>query len=182
MTLKTLGDLDMIHDYSHTHNLRRDKPEVIYRGQGEPHDLSLDTRGIFPSDDNWAGVSGNTEYHREGGRDIGDVFATTYKIWGLTRDGEWLAIEVYATRAYEPYKYEGRTELVERVKTIWVEEVPFPMVCQFSKRTPQEIWTRLGEVVKKWAEHREHLFDQANGLAKTVQVEESLVKLLQERR
>jgi hypothetical protein len=168
MTLKTLGDIQMIHDYFGTHDLKRDEPEV---NEGK---FGLATRGIFPNDDSWSGVA-SAEYHR-GGDD--SVIATTYKLWGLTRDGEWIKIEVYSTTSQEPYKYEGRTEKVQRVKTIKIEPSTLAEICLYCNCSSQNIWKRLGEIVKKWVEHRKSLYESARDLEEEILQEEAVFELV----
>jgi hypothetical protein len=168
MTLKALGDIRMIHDYFGTHDLKRDEPEVT---GGK---FSLATRGIFPNDDSWAGVA-SVEHDRGGGL---SAIATTHRLWGLTRDGEWIAIKVYSTIGQEPYKYKGRTEQVQRVKTVKIEPSTLAEVCVFCKRSPQDIWKRLGEIIKKWADHRKNLYEDAKDLEEEVLREEVLLELV----
>jgi len=168
MTLKTIGDIRMIHDYFGTHDLRRDQPEV---NGGK---FNLDTRGIFPNDDSWAGVA-SVEHERGNGW---SAIATTHKFWGLTRDGEWIAIEVYSTIGLEPYKYRGRTEQVQRVKTVKIEPSTLVDVCVFCKRSPKDIWKRLGEIIKLWANHRRNLYDDARHLEEKVLREEAVIELI----
>ncbi len=168
MTLKSLGDIRMINDYFGTHDLNRDEPKV----SGEKFNLA--TRGIFPNNDNWAGIA-SVEHDRGDGM---SAIAITHKFWGFTRDGEWIIVEVFSTIGYEPYKYEGRTEQVQRVKTVKIEESTLVDACLFCKRSPQDIWKRLGEIVKKWAEHRKSLYEDAQCLEEEVLREEAFIELL----
>ena len=124
MTLKSLGELRFIHDYFHEHALKMDEPKLI----GDTR-FTLDTRGIFPSDKGSAGVT-NTEYHHTpetlarsltGGSSL---VSTTERLWGFTRNGKWIGVEVFVTRSEQPYKYEGRTEEVARAETVSIQEYP----------------------------------------------------------
>ncbi len=168
MTLKTLGDIRMIHDYFGAHDLKRDNPRV----DGGKFDLA--TRGIFPNDDSWAGIA-SVEHDRGGGM---SAIATTHKLWGLTRDAGWIAIEVYSTIGQEPYKRQGRTEEVQRVRTVKIRPSTLSEVCVFCKRPPYDIWRRLGEVVKNWTAHRKQLYEATRSLERDVLREEAVLGLL----
>jgi len=165
MTLKSLGDIRIINDDFGFHDLNRDKPKV----SGEKFNLA--TRGIFPNNDIWAGTA-IEEYDREGGT---SATAATYRSWGLTRDGEWIMIEVFSTNKHKRYRYERRAE---QVKTVKIEESTLADACVFCKRSPQDIWKRLGEIVKKWAEHRKNLYEDAQCLEEEVLWEEAFIELL----
>lgn len=166
--LKTLGDIRMIRDYFGTHDLKRDGPQV------DGGKFSLATQGIFPNDDSWASVA-SVEYDRDSSM---SATATTHRLWGLTRDGEWIVIEVYSTIGQEPYKYEGRTEEVQRAKTVKIRPSTLAAVCVFCKRSPQDIWKRLGEIVKEWAGHRKNLYEDVRDLEEEVLREEAVLGLV----
>lgn len=168
MTLKTLGDIRMINDYFGTHDLKSDQPTV---SGGK---FSLATRGIFPNDDSWAGVA-SVEYDRGGGI---SAIATTHKFWGLTRDIEWIAIEVYSIVERVPYKYQGRTEKIEKVKTVKIVPSTISGVCVFCKRSYQDIWNRLGEIIKSWVSHRRILYEDVRELEEQVLSEEAVLKFV----
>lgn len=166
LTLRPLGDLKMIHDYFHEHDLKSDTPHVDGEGR-----FDLETRGIFPCDNNWAGIA-DTEYHRN---DSGRAIATTERLWGFTRNDEWISIEVYITRSQEPYKYEGRTEEVARAQKVIIRKATFQEICDFTKRTPEYFLKQFGKVIKIWASHRGELYRQAQNLEQQIILEESLL-------
>jgi hypothetical protein len=166
MTLKSLGDLKMVNDYFNQHDLKRDTPWIS--GQDR---FDLDTRGIFPSDDSWAGIS-DTEYHRN---ERGLTVATTERLWGFTRNNEWISIEVYITYSQEPYKHAGRTEKVARARKVFIREASFPEICDFTKRTPEYFWKRFGDIIKSWTSQRKELYRQAQDLQEQILQEDELL-------
>lgn len=173
MTLETVGDLKMIHDYFHTHDLKRDQPQV----EGD-EEFGLTTRGIFPPDDSWAEVSANIEHHRDS---FGYAAATTEKLWGLTRNGKWITIEVFITRSRVPYKTPGRTEEVARAEKVIIRKASLREVSAFSKRSLEYLWRRLGRVIKDWAEERELLYNDASELREVVLREEAVAEIVLKR-
>lgn len=172
MSLKPLGELKMLKDYFHAHDLNRDQPDVEsvnWSGHG------LKTRGIFPSDKSWAGIA-KTEHERDA---LERVVASKHKLWGLTRDAEWIAIEVDTITYMEEYKRSGRFEEVQRAKKVKITRSTPIDLCKFCEVTYKKIWLRLGEVIKDWAEHRKQLYEDAFGLQMVVEQEESLVQAIE---
>lgn len=164
MTLRPLDDIKFMHDYFHEHALKKDKPRLI----SPDRRFSLDMRGIFPSDRSWGKVA-STTYHRaspdlEPNRCAPRVIGSTERFWGLSRNGEWVGIEVYVAHLEEPYKTPGRTEKVVRAQTVSIVEYPLSELCGFAQRSPRAIWDRLGEVVDDWVKHRQLLLHDAENM------------------
>ena len=170
MTLKELGAVKMINDYFGTHDLRRDNPEIV----GGRFDLTL--RGIFPDDSSYAGIA----HIDHVGRDMKTQYATksVHRFWGLTRNNEWVTIEVHTSTSNEPYKYAGRTEKVQKALKVIILEKDIRGVCAIRVCHPKAIWERLGGIVKEWVRHREYLYSQVTELTNQFETEEILVKLL----
>lgn len=182
MTLRQLDEIKFIHDYFHEHGLRKDNPRLISADDR----FSIDMRGIFPSDRSWGSVS-HTTHHRaspdlEPNRCAPRVIAMTERFWGLSRNGEWVGIEVYVAHSEEPYKNPGRTERVARAQTVSIHEYPLAELCEFSQRHPRVIWDRLGEAVDEWVRHRQALLDEAERIQELFNHESSLLNTIAPRR
>jgi hypothetical protein len=149
--------------------------------------FSLDMRGIFPSDQRtWASVSHTTfireSPHIEPNRCAPKVIATTERFWGLSRNGEWVGIEVYVARSEEPYKTPGRTEKVARAQTVSITELPLAELCEFAQRHPRVIWDRLGEAADEWVQHRKSLLADARHIRDVFTHEASILNTIAPRR
>jgi hypothetical protein len=171
MTLRQLDEVQFMNDYFHEHGLRKDKPQLISTDER----FSIEMRGIFPKDRSWASVS-STTYERppQGGR----ATAATHRFWGLSRNGEWVAIEAYVTHSEEPYKDPGRTEHVERAKTVSIAECSLADLCEFSSRHPRLIWDRLGEVADDWVKHRQSLLADAERIQELFEHEAAILRII----
>lgn len=172
MTLRPLGEIQMIHDYFGTHGLGQGNPIVTHRGGM----LDLEMRGIFPNDENWANVASRKETHEKD--DFSTTF-TTHRFWGLTRQGQWIAIEVQSTTTVGHFK-EGRraTYTKQKANTVYIETLRLAEIPAFCSRSLRDIWNRLGEVAKEWAKHRKDLYEKALRLEETVLREEALLGIV----
>ncbi len=128
MSLETIGDLNIVNDYFKSHAIIDDTPEV----EGDSK-FNLDTRAIFPTHDNFSahGLSANREY--TGHDESGYATIVTEKFWGITRNCEWITIEVYITRGQIPY-HSGRTREMAVAERVTIKESSLLDVCIFSKR------------------------------------------------
>lgn len=165
MSLKPIGDLTIIDDYFGNHSLKKDLPEVV---GGEKFDL--DTRGFFPSH-----VTSTDYLERDELR-----YAKTYehKLWGYTRNNEWIIIKVHVTASLEPYKYHGRTERVACARNVAIYESSLEEILMFSQKTYQYFWEQLSIVIKKWAQDRKQFYEVAHRLELQVEHEERLLEYI----
>lgn len=163
MTLKSIGDLAIVKDYFGDHALKRDNPDI------DRFDcFDLETRGFFPSH-----VTSTEYLQRE---DSGYTTAYILKMWGFTRNNEWIIIEVYITTSLEPYKYPGRTERVARARRVTIRKSSFDKIRVFSQKTHQYFWEQLGILIKDWACSRKHFYEIAHRLELQVEHEEKLLE------
>jgi len=166
MTLKPIEDVRFFHDYFGGQSIRTRGPLNEFIPRFGPPRFTQETRALFPDDSNWAGVS-TIEHHRTsesaahektGGYSIAPE---THRFWGLTRNNEWIGIQVHVEMTYEPYKRHDRFEQVARPKELKINEYPIKELCCFVKKPPRSLWLRLGEAMKQWAEHRKALYQTA---------------------
>lgn len=196
MTLKSLGDLEIIHDQrggrASTRSLRMgamversylNPPYHKYRTAAELTNVEgnfpLDTRGIFPDDEVYYHGHFKLENVFEDGRTILASGLVT-RFWGLTRNNKWIKAESTERYFYQAY-HSGHDERSERrsevVKFIVSASTPRE-ICSFCNITPQWMWQRLGDVVKEWVTHRERLLSNVRQLDEIVRCEEAILSII----
>lgn len=163
-SLERLGEIECLSSESHYHKINQDHPEVVAEA-----DLDLDTQGIFGRGETtfeqvkvpsapWSGWGPETET-------LGGVV----NLWGLSRKGEWLVIQVEFKR--EPgYKNRGNDRAVRvTAKTTTVSELAEVAL------SPQYVWDQLGQTVAQWTEQRLRLYLQANELLAVIRAASAAV-------
>lgn len=195
MTLKSLGDLKLVHDQKGGHAsyrpLRmgamveksyREPPYRKYREATElksmEGDFQLDTRGIFPDD----AVYYNGHFQWKPvfkGRKLSASGCET-RFWGLTRNNQWIKIE-FVERYFDQARHAGHDERSERrsevVKLVVSETTP-EEICKFCGITPKWIWQRLGDSVESWLKHRQDLLASPERLAEIIKQEKMLLDII----
>jgi hypothetical protein len=190
MSLKTLGDLKIVHDDVNrgAGNGRRlrvgamvktDWPTDITIEYFQPGPFagieagiySLETRGIFADDE----IFYNGHYHSEFVRSHANLPASGHVLyfWGLTRDGVWISIEC-VTRRFQCLR-ENRTEVT---KVIVTEASPLE-ICRLCHITLRWLWERLGDATEAWLKHRKQLMEEAETLVTTVRQENTLLSIVE---
>jgi hypothetical protein len=185
MTLKTLGDLKIVHQELYGQATRCplrmgamiektycDPPYRKYREAAEltgvEGDFPLDTRGIYPDDD---GVYYYRHFKTNG---------CVIRFWGLTRNSEWINAEC-TVRRFEQARHAGHDERLDRrsevVKFIVSASTPQD-ICQFCGITPQWVWQRLGDTVEAWLKHRQLLLARVEQLVKVIDHEKLMVNII----
>ncbi len=151
MTLKSIGDIQLSTPRGSLHSLKMDNPKQYGK-------FSLSTRGIFQRENSFRSIPSNREilHHR---------------LWCLTREVEWLTIEVGSIYVDEI----TRLEAFLKFENIQIETSNLKKVCHFCKCTPEKIWSDLGEAVKEWAGHRKALYEDARRLEEDVLHEEAVL-------
>lgn len=193
MTLKTLGDLKIVRNHQCERPLRKGGMEEKFTKKDLPLSwvestpivegiFSLDTRGIFPNDEVYFGGHFHWDFIRAPKRiaAVGEVL----KFWGLTRNNQWILVELPITYHMVTYHsmpgtlLKERTEQRSKVEKVVVCESTPQEICQFCKVTPQWIWQRLGDVVREWVKHRQNLLSNVEELANIVQHEETMLEII----
>ncbi len=185
MTLKSLGDLKIIDDgYGGRRTLQTGGLEIVpllhsevYRQPCTPKTVSLDfpleTRGIFSDDEIF--------FHGHFNWDVSHISHDgVLKFWGLTRNNQWVRVEV-TTKTYTQVRcpeQDLRPMEVTGVEKVFAVESSPSEIQQLHGFTPQWIWQRLGDAVKKWSEHRQKLLSETQQLARIIAHEEVMLGLL----
>lgn len=182
MTLKSLGELRIIHDYWNDHSLAQDAPMLL----NDLSTFSLETRGIFPKDDSMGLAATVTEYlyTDEGCTRVQKyerpLYPSTQKLWGFTRNGVWIGIEVQVVRSLKLYKEPDRYEEAAKAETVSIREMSPEELCAFAKRSPCQIWERFGDVAEDWVRQREILLSDARRLHKFFECEREVIKAIRQ--
>lgn len=193
MTLKTLGDLMVVREHQYGRLLRKGGMEEKFIRKDLPLSwvestpivegvFSLDTRGIFPNDEVYFGGHFHWDFIRASKQiaAVGEVL----KFWGLTRNNQWILVELPITYLMVTYHripgtlLKERTEQRSKVEKVTVRESTPQEICQFCKVTPQWIWQRLGDVVRKWVKHRRQLLSNVEQLADVIRHEETMLEII----
>lgn len=195
MTLKSLGDLKIVHDDVTGHGgiwgrrLYKGGLKIVPDKHSDSHRqpcipgvvssrFSLDTRGIFSNDEVF--------YHGHFKWDFTDSITSsrkkdmTIKFWGLTRNNEWIRIEVPIKNYTQPRSpgLDDRPHQVAGVEMVKVYESDSREICTLYGFTPQWIWQQLGDATKTWVEHRRKLLLGAEQLNEVVQYEEMVLDIV----
>lgn len=182
MTLKSLGELRIIHDCWNEHSLARDAPKIL----DDLSAFSLETRGIFPEDEGIGLTATVSEYDytAEGRARIQKcerpLYPSTQKLWGLTRNGAWIGIEVQVVRSLRLYNEPDRYEEAAKAETVSIREMPLEELCAFAKRSPRQMWERFGDVAEDWVRDREILLSDARRLHKFFECEREVIKAIRQ--
>ena len=139
--------------------------------------FTLDTRGIFSNDEVF--------YHGHFMRDFTDSTTNpgtkdiTIKFWGLTRNNEWIRVEV-PIKSYVQLCNPGidnRQHVRVGVKKVVVYESNPQEICELYGFTPKWIWKELGDATNVWIEHRRKLLLEAERLGEVVRYEEMMLDI-----
>jgi len=122
--------------------------------------FSLKTQGIFYHP--WSGDQRSGYPHDE-----------MMYIWGLTRDGLWLLVEV---KFKSEAGYKGRG--YERAQTVHIQESDLPTIIAKTKSKPEEIWRVLSEAIKEWTRFRGRVYHEALELMRVIEAEELMLSLV----
>ena len=167
-TFGTFGSLKCLKGGTEPHELKLDDPRLCY---GVECPCSFDTQGIFGVEpyENIKRIEGTGFKSCEGW----SVLDGTMHIWGLTRDNKWIMATVgfVGVSGYNDY---GK----EKATTVIVAECDLPRILQITTEKPYRIWNKLGESIKKFAEDRKRLYDEALGLAQMIEIEELTFRLV----
>ena len=195
MSLKTLGDLKIVHDdinrgAGNGRTLRMGalvgktldrppynqylNPEELKNVTGGPR-FSLDTRGIFANDE----IFYNGHYHWDFIREHDTLPATgqIIRFWGLTRDSDWIKAECL-TEVASPMRKDDDEKRV-RVKHLTITESNPQEICQFCHVTLRWLWEQLGDTVEAWFKHRQEILAQTNTLVSMIRQEKSLISIIE---
>lgn len=190
MTLESLGDLKIVRsDTRDVRTLRMGGLAVVPHAHSDSHrepcmlketnpHFPFDTRGIFPDDKVFYHGHFKWDYVRAPGR--AEAVGHVLKFWGLTRNNQWIKIEVpirYYTQPHNP-GYDDRPEMRAWVEKVVVSESTPLEICTLCEITPQWIWQRLGNAVKMWVKHRQRLFSNVKQLAEVVRHEEAMFDII----
>lgn len=93
-------------------------------------------------------------------------------LWGLSRSGKWMLIEIWFLRGGSP---DLPTDGVYAFK---IQTVPVEDLLTIQHLQLRDVWLGLGEAVAQWMKKRQELLDDAEELADQVNLEESLINLL----
>lgn len=166
-TFPELGALECLRsEVNFEHAIQSDGPAVT----GDER-FSLKTQGIFRVQ-SWSAmerIPKSGYIAPPGGISCPDG---TMRVWGLTRSGLWVLASIGFAGGYG---YKGRG--YERATTVDIAEADLSTIIAETKEDPQEIWKELGDVIKRLAERRKALYDQAVNLARMVMIEELALSL-----
>jgi len=127
-------------------------------------EFSLKTQGIFHAQE-WADM----ERVPNSGYPPANCLNGTMRIWGLTRNGEWVLVTVDFIG--EPgWKNRG----CERATSVNIVKSDVPAILAQTKVKPHHMWEKIGHAIIGFAERRRNLYEQALKLAKQVAVEDNL--------
>lgn len=160
-TLPELGSLECLESDTYYHELNIDGPEVI---SGDKK-LSLKMQGIF-----YRQPWGKTKYDHNPSHGFPDG---TLQIWGLTRLGSWITVEVnFAGEA--GYKHRG----YQKAKTVKIERTNLVTIISRTGEKPIEIWRKLGEAVEEWTERCKKLHERALEIREIIKTEDKALSLI----
>ncbi len=194
MTLKSLGDLKIVHDDVTGRcgiwgrPLREGGLKIVPNKHSDSHRqpcvpevvssrFTIDARGIFSNDEVFYGghfkwdFTDSTTSSRK--KDI------TIKFWGLTRNNEWIRIEV-PIKNYTQLRSPGidnRQHERAGVEKVVVHESNPQEICELYGFTPKWIWQELGNATNVWIEHRRKLLVEAERLGEVVRYEEMMLDI-----
>lgn len=196
MTLKSLGDLKIVHDdrtgssayFGRTLQMGGlaivpNRHSDSHRDPCEPKEVSVDfplnTHGIFPDDEVYYHGHFKSEfiYPPEGQE---PTIGLVIRFWGLTRNNKWIKIEVpikYLTQPRDP-GYDETPERMSEVERVIVHQSNPSEICHFCGVTPRWIWQRLGDVVQEWVKHRRSLLSNVERLVEVVKLEEVMLGIV----
>ena len=166
-TLPELGKLECVKSEGHhLHNLYLD---LGCESEGK---FSLKTQGIFRLQPYQAVEKFPDTGHRPGPGGC-PVPNSLKKVWGLTRAGQWLLVTIHCI-GIPGYKGRGREQAVH----IEFLESDLRNIVKLAKVKPQDILHELGDVICKFAEQRERLYEHAHNLAQMIRIEELALRLI----
>lgn len=174
MTLKSIEDVRFLDDDSGAQSIRSRSPIRFWIGHLGDIRFTQETRGLFPNDKTSGGIA-TIEYHPTSKNELDKrtderpSTPSTHRFWGLTRNNEWIGIEVEVIM-----EYEGHNRVV-KPECLTVNEYPVEELCLFAQRTPRQLWLRLGEAVRQWAEHRKILYESSRLRAERFAMEEEIL-------
>lgn len=96
-------------------------------------------------------------------------------VWGLTRRGEWLKVqvdfEVIPGASYDGYGWERATTIISK------KTDPRTLLAD-AALPPQDIWDKIGSVIKDACENRRFLYERTLAVATQIKAEEALLELV----
>lgn len=164
-SLSTVGEFECLTSEGHRHAIADNGPEVVADGP-----LGLGTRGIF--------AIGETSYDTESRRttlyrDEQVTLGGTTRVWGLTRNGEWVICVVEFK--HEPgYKNRG----YDRAIMVTIRKSTPAEVIRVAG-SPKRVWHLLARTVAEWTEARYRLYRQADELLSAVRAASSAIKQIE---
>jgi hypothetical protein len=167
-TFSELGSFNCLRSgLNETHAIWKDNETGTIIGD---HRVGLDTQGIFccPKS-SIERIPGSGYQAPPGGVSCPDG---KLHIWGFTRYAEWILVTV-EFKGESGYKCGG----YERAGRVYIEEVDLETIIAKTKTTPEEIWRELGRAIRNGTERRRELYENALGIARTVEIEESVLSL-----
>ena len=166
LTLRPLEDLSIIYDDYGLHKLKDYSHE-----KSTNVGWSFDMRGIYPLEDEK--FSSNTFLFSAMDRWQNSPISTTQKFWALNRDCSWVTIQINSDIANENdgmhvnrrcTPKEVICNLTELDDSFWI----------FVKRTPRQIWQRLGDAIKELAQKRRERVVPIFEIEEAIKIEEYL--------
>ena len=169
ITFPKLGDLPCVYG---EYQWRLPKDQALQKHYQDP---SISVQGIFHVYDN---PSGN----------IGAL--VTRRIWGFSREAQWLAADVYIWK--HSSKSNGGGGWIETVQEVRIEEMPLAQLLATMKRSengidsqgawhgidnePLAIWHYLGNFILQWHRNRQRAYLRSKRFSDIVRQENFLLQ------
>ncbi|MEI6042706.1 MAG: hypothetical protein WCQ00_04045 [bacterium] len=168
LTFNPLGELALLYDDFGRHTLK----DLVKGAEYLPF---LDNRGILPlGDDN---VSDNTFHFNDDPAMEGRPDGVTQKLWMLDRSCNWYAVQVRSNITYENHGQHTNLRRCTPMEVLCAPTALDDSFWEFTNRTPNQIWQRLGDAIKEHVKKRRELLNVFIDLERTVNFEENLLNL-----
>ena len=164
LTLKTLSCVGIIYDDFGRHELH---------GYNIGNHPALNCQGIFPPEDER--VSKNEFFYAD---DAVTLTRVVQRLWGFSRDAEWMAIEVRSNVTYEAHA--GHSRLSRCIPTSF-EILPVKLNKDFFKfvgLTPKKFWYLFTESIETLLKKRQELQERISKFESAIRLDKFQLGIL----
>lgn len=167
LTLKPLGNIGILWDDFGRHSLC---------GYSIGNQSNLSQRGIFPPEDDR--ISVNEFFYEEGDVEKKSPTRIIQRLWGLSRQGEWMTIEVRSDITYEDvdiHKHQRRfiPTSVEVLPAVLNEKF-----FKFTGLTPKKFWYLFKESIITLLNKRRLVLAEVDRLLSSIRLDEHQLSLI----
>ncbi len=167
LTLQTIADVGILWDDFGRHSLCR------YNIGNQPH---LSQRGIFPPEDER--ISTYKYFYAKDDVEKENPIRLIQRLWCLSRQGEWMTIEVRSDVTYEDVNIHKHQH---RLIPTSVEVLPAVLNAEFFKFTglsPKRFWYRFAESIETLLDKRRLVLAEVVRLAHTIKQDKFQLSLI----